>query len=486
MDNKLFISSGFDQVNLSWIIPILNDFIKLRKIDGIVFESKLDFYQANNNPKFKKILNNYNNIFFKTNYLITFLYFLTNFFKVLKFLYYIFKKQIIIKNNWEDTQILHAIWDSAKLNLSKKEYIASNFDLLYSTLRVFYKYFIFLENQKKYKFRTLFLSHSVYHYRTYIVASKKLKLEIFNSGFFNLHRQSKENDVAWWSLDKKVLNKITNSIKKKEASIYFLNRERGKSNYTDATLSNFKFKRNFLYPKNVIFLHIFKDSPFNYIDKKRIFNDYNDWIISTIKIINDSKEKWSFRLHPSHKEWGEDQKFIINNIVNKYSTIKKNIIIDDNSVPIKHIFKYAKRCITFSGTIHLESAAYGIKPIVISNVMLNKYVSDSVFKPKTLDQYKKLLLLNSNSPFFKVKKNRRFFAKKLIFVRENALLLKNEFNIDFIYRRDANNKKKISKILTKSKNKIESNKKYINQIAIMLHYKFSHTLSKRFIKLFLK
>ena len=49
MHNKLFISSGFDQVNLSWIIPILNDFIKLRKIDGIVFESKLDFYQANNN-----------------------------------------------------------------------------------------------------------------------------------------------------------------------------------------------------------------------------------------------------------------------------------------------------------------------------------------------------------------------------------------------------------------------------------------------------
>ena len=53
----------------------------------------------------------------------------------------------------------------------------------------------------------------------------------------------------------------------------------------------------------------------------------------------------------------------------------------------------------FSGTIHLESAAYGIKPIVISNVMLNKYDADSVFKPKTLDQYRKLLLLNSNHFF---------------------------------------------------------------------------------------
>ena len=42
MSKKLFISSGFDQVNLSWIIPIIVKFTKLRKIDTIVFESKLD------------------------------------------------------------------------------------------------------------------------------------------------------------------------------------------------------------------------------------------------------------------------------------------------------------------------------------------------------------------------------------------------------------------------------------------------------------
>ena len=97
------------------------------------------------------------------------------------------------------------------------------------------------------------------------------------------------------------------------------------------------------------------------------------------------------------------------------------------------------------GTIHLESAAYGIKPIVISEVMLNKYDLNSVIKPKTINQYKNILLTKSNSDLFKIKQNKTLFAKKLIFVREKVLLLKNEFDIEFIYRRDAKNKKKLIK-----------------------------------------
>ena len=251
-----------------------------------------------------------------------------------------------------------------------------------------------------------------------------MNLEIFNSGFFNLHRQKKKNEISWWSIDKKILNKITKSITDQEVKKYFSSREKGKSKYTDATLSNFKFKKKFLYQKNLFFLHIFKDSPFNFIDQSRIFKDYNDWIIRTIKILNSSNEKWSFRLHPSCKEWGENQKFIIKDMINKYSNNKENFLIDENIVPIKHVFQYAKRCITFSGTIHLESAAYGIKPIVISEVMLNKYDLNSVIKPKTINQYKNILLTKSNSDLFKIKQNKTLFAKKLIFVREKFYFLK--------------------------------------------------------------
>ena len=125
MSKKLFISSGFDQVNLSWIIPIIVKFTKLRKIDTIVFESKLDLDLINKNPKLRKILKNYNKIFFKKNYLIIIFYFFLNFFKISRLINLILKKQIIINKNSEDTQILHSIWDSAKLNLLEKEYEAT-------------------------------------------------------------------------------------------------------------------------------------------------------------------------------------------------------------------------------------------------------------------------------------------------------------------------------------------------------------------------
>ena len=90
LDKKLFISSGFDQVNLNWIIPIINDFMKFRKIDTIVFESPLDLKKINNNPKLKKILKDYKKIFFKKNFFMTIIFFFINFFKILKFINLIF------------------------------------------------------------------------------------------------------------------------------------------------------------------------------------------------------------------------------------------------------------------------------------------------------------------------------------------------------------------------------------------------------------
>ena len=58
----------------------------------------------------------------------------------------------------------------------------------------------------------------------------------------------------------------------------------------------------------MIFLHVFKDSPYSCIDKKRIFGDYFDWFVSTLRIIGSPNEEWQIRIHPSSKKWGEDQK----------------------------------------------------------------------------------------------------------------------------------------------------------------------------------
>ena len=55
-------------------------------------------------------------------------------------------------------------------------------------------------------------------------------------------------------------------------------------------------------------LHIFKDSPFTNIDRNRIFADYYVWVLETLKIISQSKEKWVIRKHPSADRWEKIKK----------------------------------------------------------------------------------------------------------------------------------------------------------------------------------
>ena len=69
-------------------------------------------------------------------------------------------------------------------------------------------------------------------------------------------------------------------------------------------------------------MHIFKDSPFNVIDRDRIFVDYFDWVKKTLKIIKKSKEIWILKIHPISNRWGEIQKNIINKLIK--DTINKN------------------------------------------------------------------------------------------------------------------------------------------------------------------
>ena len=73
---------------------------------------------------------------------------------------------------------------------------------------------------------------------------------------------------------------------------------------------NMKYKNH-----SIIYLHIFRDSPFKAIKKEILFRDYVDWITQTIKFIEESDENWLLAKHPSSNLWGEDQNFIINGIL---------------------------------------------------------------------------------------------------------------------------------------------------------------------------
>jgi hypothetical protein len=280
--------------------------------------------------------------------------------------------------------------------------------------------------------------------------------------------------------------KIIKIIKKKNIEIYWKKRISGRGNYEDSRLALFNKKNKYTINSNYIFLHIFKDSPFNIIDRSRIFADYFDWIINTLNIIKKTNQNWSIRIHPSSKRWGEDQILILNKILNDNLSLeeRKFFFIDNSYFSNVDVFKNIKKAVTFSGTAHLEIACFGIKPIVISRVSSENINNQLFLKPKTISEYKDLLLTDSNSSIFKLNKAAIKTAKNLIFIRENISRLKKDLNSFELYKNDNQDIRGLE--FKKIKNSLKSNIKFLFLNGSYLAAYKTHTISKKYLKLILK
>jgi predicted glycosyltransferase len=275
---------------------------------------------------------------------------------------------------------------------------------------------------------------------------RELKLKIIVHANSSLYLLPLSFDNSWSIFNKNVLKKITTRKLLKKSILYWNGRLRGYSNYEDAKIAYkkktyLKNSDNFNYD-NVILLHIFRDSPFNVIDKNRIFSDYIDWIDKTLRIIKNSKENWIIKPHPNFERWGEDSfktyKNIFDNVFNNHQS--KNIKYIFENISNIELLKRAKRIVTFSGTVHVEAACLGLKPIVISRCTLSNFGNNFVLKPQSLNQYSKLLLMDSKSSIFRLSEKKKKYAKFMIFIRENVINLRKDLNSSSIYRAD---KKKI-------------------------------------------
>lgn len=447
--------------NLLWIIPFLDGLNKSTNVNKLFFDKKLDTFPFNNKST-KKILDKYQifeNSYIAGNYFSKFFFKLKilfcYFIQISKFIF-LFDKNKILKKDWYNLQLYHSYWDSCLIemndNQTKPNFIQKlkNAILICETVDNFLKI--------KGKLAYVFLCHTVYRYRAILALCRKFNIKVYTSANFNVQFQKKNSDTAWNFLNYKEFTNFRKSIPKKKINDYWSKRLKGKSTYEDARVAS-KIKNNYYnYPRNVILLHIFKDSPFNVIDRERIFFDYFEWIIKTIDILKESNEKWAIRLHPNYKRWGEDQKKVLKNIVNKKI---KNFLIDDKLISNNQMFKKVKRVVTFSGTSHLEASCFGIKPIVISDVMLGKLNKKFIFKPKNYLEYKKLLLQKSDHEKFKQSNNTINVSRTALYIRENLLSMKDIIKSENVYKND-NLKKIDKKICLKILNRI----RYINEYMI--------------------
>ena len=145
---------------------------------------------------------------------------------------------------------------------------------------------------------------------------------------------------------------------------------------------------------NILFLHVFHDSPFHTHDNQRLFFSYRDWVFHTLKVLSNSQQTWFIKLHPSAPKWGEDSLLILNSIITKsIGSLPQNIHIDNSPAsPDKRFLAHADKIVTFSGTVAIEALALGRKPIVICRNSFFNASDSPFFIPKTLPEYTKYLL----------------------------------------------------------------------------------------------
>ena len=459
-DNKIFIGGKFLDSQLLFTLPIVDGYCEKNFVKTIIYENDLPL-RISNNKNLSKFFNKYQVVslkrlmplWYKNIYLRAAILFIPSLFLAINFS----KKKLLTEKNWWNLQIFHSLWDTSLVSVINKKINVNFFDIFISSLRINFKVY---EQKilKKNNIIMAFLGHTVYESRSILACLRVYCSNILCHSKYSFYFNKKNKDSHWSFVSKEIFNKVNKTVNKKKIENYFKLRIKGGGKYEDsrrAALIKNNFGKNFIYPENVIMLHIFHDSPFALIDKNRIFIDYFDWIKNTFKILTQSREKWSIRLHPSYKKWGEDQHLILNKFINQTKINRDKIFIDDNFTSNTFLFKNIKRLVTYNGTSHLEAATFGNKPIVISEVTLSSFNKALVLKPRNLEEYKKMLLMPSGSNNFKLKKNFVFLSKKLLFIRENYLKFQDNLKGITVYRGDSQHiKDKDYKIMNSSiKNK---------------------------------
>ena len=200
--------------------------------------------------------------------------------------------------------------------------------------------------------------------------------------------------------NKKIGKEIIDSYNKK----LWLKRKRTQENkkiYKKKQLID-KLNLNPKFPNVIIFSHILFDATFWY--GTNIFDDYADWIIKTVKYVNNiNNVNWIIKMHPDNfwkiKNYNLkkfDEHLIIKKNIKKINQNIKFIYPDSDICP-SSFFKIANAVVTVRGTVGLEYPCFGIPVITAGTGRYNN-------RGFTIDPKNKL-------EYFKTLKNIRYLNK---------------------------------------------------------------------------
>ena len=235
--------------------------------------------------------------------------------------------------------------------------------------------------------------------------------------FFDNKQKLKLNKlkISEKKLDRFIKNRFSNKIK-----LYHTNNldvklaNKSKNFYSkDKFLLKFSNKN---FNKIVIFApHAFSDAPHGG-GYELHFRDFYEYFTETINQIKKSPSNilWIIRPHPLSKKYGE--KNIVENYLKTFQN--RNIILCPKNITTQNLIQICDTVITMKGTIGLEFASSGKKPITCGyppysnfGITLNSYSKTDFFSK----------LNNINKLNFKLTKREKLLAKKILFYMETMI-----------------------------------------------------------------
>lgn len=266
-------------------------------------------------------------------------------------------------------------------------------------LKSHFKFYLYYYLIRNYDFKYMILSHGIYvaggilarigiRNGSKVMTSRITNIrcyynydEIFTDEF----KPSKE--LINFIIEKKLYTKTDEFLKKRLAGN--IEQQDAISAYKNKKLySREEFckelKLNSSFPIVFIMVPSFSDSP--HASESMLSRDYYQWFVETIKYINEIKNvNWIIKPHPlsyMYNETGEVER-----------TIKKlkldNIYLTPSNFSTASVFNIAKTVVTVRGTIGLEAACLGIKPVIAGRAIYSDF--GIACEPKNKSEYFSLL-----------------------------------------------------------------------------------------------
>lgn len=345
------------------------------------------------------------------------------------------------RGSWMQVQLLHAVWDQALQAAPDGTLHLAYWRRLRAAIRVVATRQFARRVLKEFGVIAAFLGHTVYTGRALLAEFRRQDVEVYANSAWVIYRLPKDADVGSSIMTTREWEAAFSLVDRGEVEDFWRARSSGDATYEDAALAAVgKSEVSASTPRNLILLHIFRDSPFNVLDRSRIFADYVEWVQETLRLVARSQESWMVRLHPSADRWGESQIEWVQSIIADTfgnSSIPDNIMVVDTASSNLALFRHVDRVVTFNGTAHLEAACFGIRPIVVTDVALSSLDKDLVLKPKSRSSYRDMLLKPAHHDDYRLSTLSSERARKALFVREEMLSLQSNVGILTRYRGDS-------------------------------------------------